>query len=504
MKHIIYLRKSTDTEDKQVHSLADQKSVLLELAGKLELNVVGIYEESMSAKSSGRPVFNQVMSTIQSGEADALLVWKLDRLARNMIDGGLIMDLLQRGIIQSIQTHDKQYLPTDNVLMMAVELGMANQYVRDLSTNVKRGNREKLKRGEWPGQAPFGYLNDRLNKTIKINPKTAPYVVQMFELYATGIYSYADIQDVLYKQGLRTKKGNKVYKSIIQRVIHKSFYYGIMERGGETYVGNHEPLVTKELFEKCQRVAGVSTRPRKKTKGFTLSGFMTCTDCGCAITAEIKKEKYIYYHCTNGKGGCEQKRINTREELLQEQILGKFSDIHIDEELLEIVYQAKLEELNQNTSLSQHIEDTTAQELELLSKRRSRLVDTFTAGDIPDALYKEKLAEISRLETELENQIQNTPKIIDPYTTIELTKKAFLDASSLASRYFKAGNSGKRIILSEALSNSQLKNQHLANFSYQMPYRRLAELPQNAGFSQMLPDQDSNFCDIKRINKPKE
>jgi len=96
------------------------------------------------------------MKLITDGKADAILCWKLDRLARNFIDGGLVMDLLQRGVIKEIRTYEAVHLPNETSFILAMQFGMANQYSRDLSVNVKRGNREKLSRGEWPNHAPFG------------------------------------------------------------------------------------------------------------------------------------------------------------------------------------------------------------------------------------------------------------------------------------------------------------------------------------------------------------
>ena len=120
--------------------------------------------EKKSAKEPGRPVFNEMIKMIQAGKADAILCWKIDRLARNPVDGGQIQWMLQTGMIKCIRTFEKSHLPSDNVLLMSIEQGMANQYIRDLSTNVKRGNRAKLEKGGWPHMAPLGYLNDKAQK----------------------------------------------------------------------------------------------------------------------------------------------------------------------------------------------------------------------------------------------------------------------------------------------------------------------------------------------------
>ena len=161
MKYIIYCRKSSESEDRQEQSIDSQEHELMAMAEKQKLTIVKILKESQSAKKVGRPIFNELLKMLSSGKADGVLCWKLDRLSRNPIDTGYVQSLLQDGVIKNIKTFERDYFPHDNILMMVFEMGMANQYIRDLSVNVKRGNREKLARGEWPNHAPFGYLNNK-------------------------------------------------------------------------------------------------------------------------------------------------------------------------------------------------------------------------------------------------------------------------------------------------------------------------------------------------------
>ena len=155
-KYFIYCRKSTEDEDRQILSIDAQISELNAIAGRDGLTIADTLTECRSAKEPGRPVFNDMLRRIEAGEANGILAWKLDRLARNFDDGGKIIGLLQRGVIREIRTFEKTYLPSDNVLMIAVELGMANQYVRDLSMNIRRGIREKIRRGIYSSKAPLG------------------------------------------------------------------------------------------------------------------------------------------------------------------------------------------------------------------------------------------------------------------------------------------------------------------------------------------------------------
>ena len=171
--------------------------------------IVGTFTESKSAKEPGREIFNEMLRRIEHGEANAILTWKLDRLARNFDEGGKIIGLLQRGVIQEIRTFEKTYLPNDNVLTIAVEFGMANQYVRDLSVNIQRGIREKIRRGIFSGKAPLGYYNEPRLRTIEPHPKNFGKVKKILKRFATGNYSLTAIQKQMAKAGLvgdRTKK----------------------------------------------------------------------------------------------------------------------------------------------------------------------------------------------------------------------------------------------------------------------------------------------------------
>lgn len=303
MKYILYCRKSTDTEDKQVLSLDSQETELLELARTLGLEVVKVLRESKSAKAEGRPVFDALLQELQSGKADGVLCWKLDRLARNMADAGRVMDMLQRGVIKQIRTHDAVHLPTDNVLMLAVQLGMANQYIRDLSENVKRGNRTKLEQGGWPNRAPFGYKNDKATKLLVLDPPQSNLVSRAFALYATGQYTLGQVRKILNQEGYRTESGTELNKSLIERIIKNPFYMGVMLSHGKYYPGNHEPIVSKELYDAAQAVLNGTTRPKSQTLLFPLRGILLCASCTCMYTASLKKG-HQYYYCTNGKGSC--------------------------------------------------------------------------------------------------------------------------------------------------------------------------------------------------------
>ena len=240
--YFLYARKSTDVEDKQVLSIEAQLVELRELAKDEHIEIVREFVEKQSAKAPGRPVFNDMLKRINNGEAKGIICWKLDRLARNPVDGGQISWFLQRGIIQHIQTHDRSYRSTDNILLMSVEFGMANQFIIDLSTNTKRGLNEKVKNGEYPSRAPVGYFNDRRYKTIVVDKKIAKAVREAFEYYANGDTRLEDVAKFLAERGIHTRSGKTISRDRVTYILTNTFYFGLFRYDGELHASRGSAL----------------------------------------------------------------------------------------------------------------------------------------------------------------------------------------------------------------------------------------------------------------------
>ena len=298
-KYFLYVRRSQDSEDRQMASLDDQKSEMTRYAKQFNLNIVDVIEESQSAKKPGRPKFNEMLARIHKGEANGIVCWKLNRLARNPIDGGQISWLLQQGIIQHIQTMGRDYYPTDNVLMMAVELGMANQFVNDLSVDVKRGMRLKAERG-WMAQSllPIGYKHNKGYEKGEDEILSTPdllIVKKLFSHFLEGTYSVADIHRKASALGLRNKKDKPYTHNTFIGVLQNPMYMGKFEwadsTGDKTLIqGKHEAILTEEQYNRVQLLLGKKGKPtRINSYDFAFRGAaMTCGECGHSITADHK------------------------------------------------------------------------------------------------------------------------------------------------------------------------------------------------------------------------
>ncbi|EKD23725.1 MAG: resolvase protein, partial [uncultured bacterium] len=430
-------------------------------------------------------IFNEMLSKIEKIGEVSVIVWKLDRLARNPVDEGKLKWLLQKGTIAKIATPDRVYYPNDNVLITAVEFGMANQYIRDLSTNVKRGLRTKLEKGGWPNQAPIGYKNDRLTKTIVIDTTKARYIQKAFEIYSTGGYSLKEISNIVYAEGLRTASGMKVRRGHFHAMFNNPFYHGMMLRQGVLYKGNHEPLITKNLFDRVSDVLSGKVHSKKQKHFFHLRGFAFCASCGCMLTA-TKKKGHDYYYCTNGKGICDQHKGYLRSEALDEIVGGVFKDIQFDEELIEITYAAAKEKLEMQNGYTSSAQETQEIALKTLHEKQSRLLDSYLAGTTPTALYESKLKELTNEQAVIENQLQNNSDPDRDKITLELVKNVFLDSNRAQKEYLEATNEQKRKVVENLLWNLRIENKKASSFQLKMPYQALVQVGQKRDFATML------------------
>ncbi len=506
LRYFLYLRKSSESEDRQMASIEDQLKEINKIATELGLTIVGVFSESKSAKAPGRKEFNEMLSQIEKGKADGILCWKLNRLARNPVDGGRISWLLQNNIIKHIQCYGRDYKPSDNVLMMQVEFGMANQFVKDLSVDIKRGVIAKAERGWYPSpNLPLGYIHNKSNarKThpieIILDKKRFTIVKKLWKLILTGNYSIADMKRMGDSLGLTGKNGRPYVKSTYHDIFSNEFYCGYFhwknQKGVKIrYKGKHKLMVSQEEFEEVQYIIGTKKRSTRLHKyDYPYKGIFSCGECGCSITAERKHQvrctscrfkfscinrdncpkcnttikemtnptviDITYYRCTKRKQSCSQKFITKKElELQLEQIV---SDITVSEEFysfineeLELLYKNdinKNEKLQLITTLKKHISELQNRTKGLAIMRADNEINS----DEYAAMKKENLDKIESLENELK-------KLTYAEINWLTVAKSYLDIAINAKETFKKTDylTKKKLLLNIG-SNQQLTDKKL-------------------------------------------
>ncbi len=475
-RYILYARKSSESEDRQIQSIDDQITRLKELATNYNLKIVEVLTESKSAKKpDNRPIFANLIEKLENGEAEGILCWQINRLSRNPIDSARIQWMLQQGHLKSIMTTEREYRPEDNVLLFNVESGMANQFILDLSKNVKRGNQGKLERGWRPGMAPIGYLNKLDDHTIIPDPERFDLMRKAWDLMLTGAYTVPQIHRKLNNEwGFLTVKkkrsGNKpISLSGLYRIFTSPFCAGIIVHGGKEYPGKHQKMITLDEFDQVQEILGRKGKPRPKTHFFAFTGMIRCGVCGCSITAETKTKinkgdkrirKYTYYHCTRKKRDivCNQ-TFGVSETELEKQIDQELTKITILPEFkewaLEGLSQENDQEIKERSAIyeMQHTKLEAAQrQLDNLTKMRYReLIDDETFIKERDVLQNE-ITVLKRDTLTIEDRAENW---------MELTEKTFQFAVHARGHFLNGTKEEKKNVLSALGSNLLLKDKKL-------------------------------------------
>jgi DNA invertase Pin-like site-specific DNA recombinase len=468
MKFFLYARKSTDTEDKQVLSIQSQLTEVREFATKQGLEVVQEFQEARTAKAPGRPVFDEMIKRIEKGEASGIISWHPDRLARNSIDGGKIIYLVDTGKISSLSFPTYSFeASAQGKFMLNIIFGQSKYYVDNLSENTKRGLREKIRLGEYPAFAPIGYLNDR--GKIIIDPATSPLVQNLYALCAEGRYTVDEIRKLATASGLVSKRAKRPLSySNVHRILTNPFYLGLFVYKGEIFQGKHPAIINKELFDKVQEILRFRSRPSYDKKHyFVFRGFIRCAECGSQITAEIQKGHH-YYHCCKKRDPCSQSSVFLREENLAQQIKEAIAKIALNDK----EYNWMISELERERALlvAEKVHNRISGEMKAqeVEDQLKRLLGMSLKGIITDEEYKEKKAELLNRKFDISEKGDSNGDWLEHL-------KNFLTLAHQASYIAAEANpDAQRDFLQKIVSNLKLYNKTLI-ISYSSDFKFMAE-----------------------------
>ncbi len=470
-KFFLYARKSTDVEDKQVLSIEAQLTELRAFAKKEGITIVKEFIERQSAKIPGRPIFNEMLKRIEKGEAQGILAWHPDRLARNSVDGGRIIFLLDTGKLQALKFPTFWFEPTpQGKFMLNIAFGQSKYYVDSLSENTKRGLRQKVRRGEYPGVAPIGYINDVRTKTIVVDKKKAKIIKAAFELYAQGDKTLEDISNFLVHHGILSRGGKRIHKDRIKFILSNPFYYGHFRYAGEIHEGKHEPIIAKKLFDKVQEVLKQRGKPQKREKipkAFT--GLLRCGECGMMITAEIQKG-HIYYRCTkkNKAVRCTQPYI--REEELDRQLSKMIQKVSLSQDWAEeLLKMADKDEKEAAQSCAAFVQEAR-EKIKEINIKLQRLLDAYLDQDIDREEYRARKAKLMSEKKTLEEKIisleQKQNDWLEPFrnwiNSALQSKKIARDNDLFAKKVIAKEIFGSNLILAAREARARAQNQWAA------------------------------------------
>ena len=257
--------------------------------------------------------------------------------------------------------------------MLSIAFSQSKYYVDNLSENIKRGHRNKVKDGIWPQMAPLGYVN----KIEKLFPMKISHhlVKKTFEAYSSGSFTLRQLRDKFNGLGLKRKSGKELAVSNYQKLLKNPIYTGLMLYNGEIHEGKHEPIITKILFDSVQEVLMRKSKPKSRgLKPFLYRGFFRCGECGCFITTETQKG-HNYLRCTKRKNPCSQKYA--REEIITSEIQKEIKKVSLPDDWASWMLVENRKDILSEAQSSTLFADSTKADISLLDSKIEKLMNAY-------------------------------------------------------------------------------------------------------------------------------
>lgn len=476
VKDAVYYVRVSSAEQEQGFSLDAQVRAAREYATAQGLRLVKEFADVESAKRAGRAQFTAMLTYLKKHKScQAVIVEKTDRLYRNLKDWVEVDELMQTAdlsvhlykegtvLTRESRSHEK--------FIHGIKVLMAKNFIDNLSEEVRKGMTEKARQGFFPGLAPVGYVNNPATKMLDVDPTRAPLVKHLFELYASGEYSIMDIRKVARDMGLTSHAGKNqpLGKSGINRMLNNAIYAGTVVWRERSYPGKHQPLISQALFDRVQAILHGRQSGIYQERQFAFTGLLRCGHCGCALTAEIKKGKYIYYRCTGNKGRCPEKYL--REERVDEQLAQILAALQLDERVFASLRIAlKESHADEKAHVKQVMTSLQAQETKLTVRLQNLYTDKLDGLLTTETYLQLK----GKMEAELDqvrghiaaNQRADRRYMEEGVRLLELAQTAY-------ESYSRRSPAEKRKLLNFVVSNCVLKDGTLTP-TYRQPFDWLA------------------------------
>ncbi len=456
LRYGLYVRKSTESEDRQVLSIEAQMRKAHEIFPTLR--VFKKYDERRSAFEPGRrPVFQSLLDDIDRGRADGVIAWHPDRLSRNEEDAAKMTYRVRKGVIKDLVFCSYHFDNSpEGIMMLQLALSQSQYFSAKLSKDVLRGLEQKVEMGWRPGIPPIGYLNDVVTHTVVVDRDRFPIVRRMWDVLLTGFYTPPRVgQMAVTEWGLTTPPrknsgGRPVARSNIYKIFRNPFYAGFIRHNGKLYKGKHQPMVTIDEFHKVQELLDRTSRLSQKLirREFAYTGLVICLECGCQYTAEVQKG-HAYYHCTRHKTGvpCGQTTY-IREEVLDEAIKGELGRHTIHPALR----QWALDHLEKTRALEAEkdvqVQESRQGRIQELKERLDRLVDMKIKELVSDDDFA---ARQEAMKAEIEQLAQQAKLAAERRERVYHETRRVFDLATYGVAVLKRGSLRKRRTIARAL-----------------------------------------------------
>jgi DNA invertase Pin-like site-specific DNA recombinase len=451
LRYGLYARKSDDDRSVTEKSIGEQVATCEKIAADHELVILRTWEESKSAKIPGiRVGYQELVAETEAGRINGILCWHINRLVRNMKEGGELVQLLVDGKIQEIRTPHARYQPDDNILPIVIEAASATQYSRDLTNVVKRSMVSNFERGNSNARAPQGYRNARNPTNLKRgiverDEERFDKIRHMWELMLSGRISVTQAVNYLnttlgYRTRL-TKEGGGIplSKSAGYGLFRNPFYMGLVRYKGRLTKGNHEAMVTPDEFAAVQAMLKKESFAAPHVLEHAFTGMMRCKHCGYQITADRKRlstgQLWTSYRCSDSKLTCTKKGIDG--STVAKKVATILKNLRIDPEYVPIALSVIVESLQALTP-DQTSQESVDRQLQQVDERLHNLEEMGLSGlvrdanryrALQDAEYEKKknlLVERGRITSEVARMKKSAERAL---TYAAFAEQTFLHAS---------------------------------------------------------------------------
>ena len=468
--YFAYTRVSTARQGEHGSSLQEQVDAIKSFAARNNFAIAAWFEERETAAKIGRREFSRMLTALKKGTASGIIFHKIDRSARNLKDWSAIQDLADQGIDVRFTQESVNLGSNEGKLTGDFLAVIASHYIRNLREEVRKGMRGRLKQGLYPLAAPIGYLDQGGGKPKIPDQIRAPFVRDAFELYAAGGYSLHMLSDELYCRGLRSKSGKRFRANALAKLLRNPFYIGIirMKRSGESYLGVHEPLIPKSLFDRVQAVLDGKATARVNVHDFLFRRMIACAHCGYRLVGELQKGN-VYYRChTRGCPTC-----SVREDAARSAIQARLAPLILTEEEGAELRDRATRLLGNRANRREEALRSIKLQIENLNGRISRLIDAHLDETIERPLFEEKKLALLLERKALDEGRARIAEGQDPFGE-ELLE--FLELlKNLPLSYEMAEPQEKREILKTITSNFRVDRKNVV-VELRSPFQEIANL----------------------------